>query len=335
MHSGHHYSLKEVLFWTRREIAAILVLGLVPTLLYVGLGWRWLAMPWVPIALVGTASAFIVGFKNNATYDRLWEARQIWGSVVNVSRAWGVLVRDMVDPAPPDGSGFADARQQLVHRHLAWLTALRYQLREPRSWETTTQPANVEYSRRFHVAERETALPDELQRYLTPADAAYVLSKKNRATHLLGLQSRQLKVLVDDGALEMFRYFELTRLLTDLYEQQGKCERLKNFPYPRQFATVNLFVARVFVFLVPFGLLQEFDKLGAHFVWLTVPFSALVSWIFLTMERVGESTENPFEGSANDVPITALARTIEIDLRELLDEMEIPAALQPVNNILM
>lgn len=335
MHVGRHYTLKEVLIWTRREILAVFVLALVPTVLYAVLGWHRLAMPWVPIALVGTATAFVVGFKNNATYSRLWEARQIWGAIVNTSRAWTVLVRDCVRATPPDGPGFADARQQLVHRHLAWLTALRFQLSEPRSWENMTLASNVEYSHKYHIAEHETTLPDELARYLTPADAAYVLSKKNRATHLLALQSKQLKELLDAGRLEALIHLQLTPLLVDLYEQQGKCERIKNFPYPRQFATVNLFFVRLFVCLVPFGLLQEFEKLGGHFVWLTIPFSALVSWIFLTMERIGESTENPFEGGPNDVPITALARTIEIDLRELLDELEIPAALQPVNNLLL
>ncbi len=89
------------------------------------------------------------------------------------------------------------------------------------------------------------------------------------------------------------------------------------------------------MFLVPFGLLQEFAKLGDQYVWLTIPFSVMVSWVFNSMERVGESTENPFEGSPNDVPITAMTRTIEIDLREMLDETEVPPALQPVNKILM
>ncbi|WP_310393749.1 bestrophin family ion channel [Hymenobacter sp.] len=335
MHAGHHYSLKEVLIWTRREIVGVFVLGLVPTVLYVALDWHWLAMPWVPIALVGTATAFVVGFRNNATYARAWEARQIWGAIVNASRTWAVLVRDFVRPVPGDEPAFADARQQLVYRHLAWLTALRFQLREPRAWENMAQPANAEYSQLYRVAERLTALPDELRPYLTPADAGYVLSKKNRATHLLGLQAKQLKELAEDDHLEKFRYLELTKMLTNLYDQQGKCERVKNFPYPRQFATVNMFFVRMFVCLVPFGLLQEFEKLGEHFVWLTIPFSMLVSWIFLMMEKIGEGTENPFEGNANDVPITALVRTIEIDLRELLDEAEIPAALQPMNNILL
>ena len=82
-------------------------------------------------------------------------------------------------------------------------------------------------------------------------------------------------------------------------------------------------------------MLQEFEKMGEHYVWLTIPFTALVCWVFLTMEKIGEATENPFEGTPNDIPMAALTRTIEIDLREMLDEKDLPPPVQPVNNILM
>lgn len=328
MHAGRRYGLKEFLIWTRRDIYLVLLLAVIPVLLYEMLDWKWLAIPWVPIALVGTAAAFIVGFRNNATYDRLWEGRQIWGGIINSSRAWGLLVKSFVTGK--------QEQQQLIYRHLAWLAALRFQLREPRTWENMGKSYNLEHQRKFFtVPEREGKLTDELPKYLSPEEQAFVLGKRNRATHIISLQSEQLRTLSENGTLELFRYLELGKMLVDLYDQQGKCERLKNFPYPRQFATLNLFFIRLFIFMVPFGMLQEFGKLGDHFVWLGVPFSALVSWVFLSMEKIGESTENPFEGGANDVPITALSRTIEIDLREMLDEQDIPPALQPVNKILM
>lgn len=81
-------------------------------------------------------------------------------------------------------------------------------------------------------------------------------------------------------------------------------------------------------------MLQEFEKLGGHLIWLCIPFSVLASWVFTTMEKIGESSESPFEGSANDVPITAISRTIEIDLREMLGETTIPQPIKPQNNIL-
>jgi putative membrane protein len=62
-------------------------------------------------------------------------------------------------------------------------------------------------------------------------------------------------------------------------------------------------------------------------IWLTIPFAALSGWIFTTLEKIGESSENPFEGSANDVPITQMSRNIEIDMLEML---QVPHQLEPL-----
>ena len=183
--------------------------------------------------------------------------------------------------------------------------------------------------------EWDNKLEDSLRPYLSIKEYEYVLGKKNRATHLISLQSAQLKNLKERGLLDPLSSIELENLLINLFEQQGKCERIKNFPYPRQFATINQMFIRLFASLIPFGILNEFQKLGDWMIWLTIPFSVVVAWIFMTMERIGESTENPFEGGANDVPITAMSRTIEIDLREMLDEQELPQAISPQNYILM
>lgn len=63
MHSGRRYKLKELLFWTRRDIYALLVLAVVPTAIYQLAGWHWIAIPWQLVAVLGTAAAFIVGFR--------------------------------------------------------------------------------------------------------------------------------------------------------------------------------------------------------------------------------------------------------------------------------
>jgi putative membrane protein len=348
MHTGKRYRLLELLIWTKRETLFMTAVAVVPTLLSAGLGWRWLEVPWVPIAMLGTASAFTVGFRNNATYARTWEARQIWGGIVNASRAWALMARDLVGLEPGDtGSAWdaprggaapdaAAATSVLVHRHVAWLTALRYQLREPRAWENMERADNLAYQRRYYVVpEHDGALPAELTRLLGADEAAHVLAQANRATAILGLQSAQLRALADAGALDAYRQVALVRQLAELLEMQGRCERIKNFPYPRQFATLNYWFIRLFVWLVPFGMLQEFRKLDTVAVWLTIPFSVVVTWLFLALEKVGESTENPFEGGANDVPITTLSRTIEIDLRQLLGEADVPKPLAPAHAIQM
>lgn len=339
MHSGHHYKLRELLFWTRREIYKLLLLAVVPTALYQLAGWYWVAIPWQPVAVLGTAAAFIIGFRNNATYGRAWEARKIWGAIVNSSRSWGVMCRDFIRPATPGAATQEECRAiatEMVHRHVGWLTAMRYQLRQPRAWETMAKPYNVEYrSKYFKVAECNfDMLGPELAKHMSSTDVAYVMDKKNKATQIIALQSAQLKDLAQRGLLDQFRYTEMQRMLTDLYEQQGKCERIKNYPYPRQYATLSMFFVRLFVFMLPFGMLEVFSELKEHMIWLTIPFSALVAWVFTTMEKIGEATENPFEGNANDVPITSLSRTIEIDLKEMLDEQDIPEPVQPAGSIL-
>ena len=109
----------------------------------------------------------------------------------------------------------------------------------------------------------------------------------------------------------------------------------KTFLIPVSLLPSIFYFVRLFTFLVPFGMLQEFDKLGDYYVWLTIPFTVLVCWVFLAMEKIGEATENPFEGTPNDIPMAALCRTIEIDLREMLDEKDVPPPVGAVNNILM
>jgi len=328
MHTGRNYNLKEYLIWTRREIYLCIVLASFPTTLYQVFHITWIAIPWAAVALVGTAAAFIVGFKNTQTYNRLWEARKIWGAIVNGSRTWGIMTKDFIKTD-------SIIHQQLIYRHFAWLTALRYQLRKPQSWENQNKAYNEEYRTNYSVPEWEGSVEEELKNYLSDEELLYILSKKNRAAQIICLQSKQLRQLKAQNKIDPFEYVELEKRLADLYDQQGKCERIKNFPYPRQFSTITLFFVWLLVIILPLGLVTEFNKLGEHMVWLNIPFSIIISWIFISMDKTGESTENPFEGGPDDIPITAMSRGIEIDLRDMLDEAVLPQPITPVNNILM
>ncbi len=335
MHIGQSYKLLEFLLWTRRNIYWLFVIGAIPTILYQVLQWKWIALPWTVVALLGTATAFIVGFKNTQTYSRTWEARQIWGSILNSSRAWGIMCRDYMDDVK--------ASKELIYRHFAWLTALRYQMRESKAWESTHKIYNKEYMAYYSVPEKESTLELELAKYIPAEEALQIMATKNKAVQLLGLQSKTIKELYDQGILDNFRFLEMHKLITTLYDHQGKSERIKNFPYPRQFATVSSMFVKLFCIMLPFSMLKDFDKLNENIggimqgqmVWLVIPFSMLISWVYTSLEQVGESTENPFEGSANDVPISQMSRTIEIDMREMLGETDLPPALQPKNNIIL
>jgi putative membrane protein len=337
MNISSHYKLLHFIPWTRFKIYKMLLLSAIPTALFYFLEFHWLAIPWVPVALVGTATAFISGFKNTQTYNRTWEARQIYGAIINSSRAFGIMVRDFIRTADATETVI---HQEIIYRHFAWLTALRFQLREVKPWENVkTKKYNIEYTKYYKVAEWEQSLDEELKHFLSEEERKYVLTTKNRATHLIALQSRQLKSLNEQGSLKDFNYVALNNQLKDLYDQQGKCERIKNFPYPRQFSSINLYFTNVLCMLIPLGFIGELskhtDKIGTWFIWLSIPLSVLVGWIFLVLEQIGESTENPFEGGANDVPITQISRNIEIDLREMLGETELPPAIQAQGTIVL
>ena len=336
MHAGKKYSLFEFILWTRRDLYRLTILAIIPTVLYHFCNFTFLSISWVPVALLGTAVSFIIGFKNNASYSRLWEARQIYGGIINISRAFAVMIRDFL--AAEDKNGDVKI---IFYRHFAWLTALRFQLREPRAWENMDDPRNIEYARNYHISEQIDKVEEVLTQYLSPEELSYVLIKKNKATQLMALQSKHINKLQVAGNLSELQLQSLQNAISTFYDNQGKAERIKNFPYPRHFSSIATIMLNLFVFLVPYGLLNDFNKLGngtlieGYSIWLNIPFAILLTWVFNSLDVVGESSTNPFEGSANDVPITNISRTIEIDMRDMLDETNLPAAITPENNILM
>jgi putative membrane protein len=368
MQTKRNYFVREMLGWTRRYILIFIILSLIPVLLYTVLKWHWLHLPWLPIGLVGTALAFIISFKNNASYGRLWEARKIWGGIVNASRSFAMMVNDFITNERADEKYSEEKlfaiRKQLIMRHVAWMTSLRHALRTHKPWELSHKnKSDREYMKKIHIHERAYSLSEELEGYVSEEEKQYILSKKNKQAACINLQSKQLRSLKESGHIWEFSFLEMEQMMVEFFTLQGKVERIKNFPYPRQFATLNRFFIWIFVFLLPYGMMHEFDKIGlevvamaerwkpypvdgfhyiiewigVNFVWFTIPFSVIISWIFHTMERIGEVSENPFEGIANDVPITTMARGIEIDIRQMIedDENEIPPPIADQHGIQM
>ena len=335
MHTGRRYTPWEFAKWTKRDILCMFILASIPTILYVW-GLKFLALPWQPIAIVGTAVAFLVGFKNNASYNRIWEARQIYGSIINDSRSFAYSLRDSL------GGKESETVKRMFYRHFAWLTALRFQLREPRTWENMTIERYSEFRKsHYSIPEAVAKVEEELKPYLSASELVYILGKKNKAAQLTAIQSEELGKLKSSGEIDQFQWSLLQQSIIKLTENQGRAERIKNFPYPRNFASITTYLLFIFILLAPFGLLKEMEKLGdgtflsGYTVWLTIPFSTIVTWAFHTLDSVGESSVNPFEGSPNDVPITQISRTIEIDMRDMLDETSLPAPIVPKNNIVL
>ncbi|WP_281615172.1 bestrophin family ion channel [Flammeovirga sp. SubArs3] len=358
MYTQRNYSIGTMALWTRRYIYMFLFISAIPTALYVLLDWKFIHLPWLPIALIGSALAFIIGFKNNASYGRLWEARKIWGGIVNTSRSFTIMVNDFISNQYADNDLSQEElfaiRKTIILRHIAWMTCLRHALRTPKPWEMShINASDKEYMDDIVINERKYTLKEELTGYLSEEEIDHVLSQGNKQSACLNLQSKHLRALQEDKRIWEFSFLEMEKQIIEMFALQGKSERIKNFPYPRQFATLNRFFVWIFVLLLPIGLINVFDEigltilkenstnwygyLGNYFAWLTIPFSIVISWIFFTMERIGEVSENPFEGVANDVPITTMARGIEIDIRQMIgdNKEEIPSPIEHQRDIQM
>jgi putative membrane protein len=321
------------------------LIWLVPWMLIVTGGYyfthsKFFTLPWLPLSLIGTAVAFYVGFKNNQSYDRVWEARKIWGAIINNSRMLGTMIKHLQSNENPGSPQTENIRKQFVYRHIAYIYQLRHQLLEPTAWEHVSLPwvfgslNRRRQNRMLKMYEQELDILSQ-QNYLTQEEKARLQVVSNKATQLLDIQTAVVQKLFQDGHVNMMQQIELQRIINSFYEEQGKAERIKRFPLPRQYGGYGFVFVCIFVFLLPFGIVGEFSKPGDAYVWLSVPVGVLVGWIYVVMEMIGDYSENPFEGLPNDIPMLSICRTIEIDLLQMNGEKEIPKPIQAKQHVLI
>jgi putative membrane protein len=250
------------------------------------------------IGLVVTALSIFLVFRVGEAYSRWWEARDHWGHIVNDSRSFARQITSLVT----DGS----AHTRLVHRHLAWINALRHSLRGE--------------------DDRLSMAP-----FISEGELASLDGAKNRATQLMQQQAQDLKKLQAAGALDPFGRLVLEETLSNLTHHQGGCEKIKTTAFPDRVAYFSRFTAWGLAITIPCVVLESDNQIDLIDMIVT-PFLMLS---FLLTERLGADLKTPFANRVNDTPMTALCRTIEIDLRQQLGETEIPEPLEPVDGVLM
>ncbi len=303
------------------------------------------SIPWLPVSVIGTAVAFYVGFKNNQAYDRMWEARKIWGGIVNDSRTWGTMIdnyiSDFFADEKPDEKEINKIKKRLIYRHVAWLYAHRSQLLVATPWEHISQGGFTartarKYQKKFGIGlVDDEVTKTELKNYLPKDEHDRLVNYTNTATQIINEQSRDLKELREKGLIDDFRHMEMVNILKSFYTLQGKNERIKKFPLPRQYANMSWYFVAIFIILLPFSMIPELSKIGEWGTGLAIAITVLIGWVYVMMEVIGDYSENPFQGMANDIPMLSLCRIIEIDLMEMLGETDLPPAIAPVNGILM
>ncbi|MBV8113182.1 MAG: hypothetical protein JO300_00455 [Silvibacterium sp.] len=270
---------------------------------YQVLHWTWLGISALPLGAFGTAISIVVGFRNSSAYGRWWEARTLWGAIVNRSRTLARQVLTTMSAATPaEQKEITAVQRELVLHQVAYVHALRQQLRG-------LDPVPV-------VA---PLIPEE--------DRAEMARDKNVA---LRIQTRMSEMLVEArrrGWLDELQWQAIDNSLSALMDAQGGAERIKNTPMPKQFDFFPRLFVDIYCVILPLGMVAS---LG----WFTPLGSTLVGFMFLALERIGRDLEDPFENTIHDVSMTAIATTIEINLRQLLGEAELPAPAKPVDGVL-
>lgn len=302
-------------------------------------------LPYLPVSILGTAVAFFIGFKNNQSYDRVWEARKIWGGIVNESRTWGMMVdayiSNLFKSSEASIEELHSIKKRLIYRHIAWLYLHRSQLLVPTEWEHASQKSSEgkssqQFQRRYGTGLVEDEVSQlSLEDYISEDDIAQLKAAKNKATQIVNQQSQDLALLRKENFIDDFRNVQLEDVLRSFYTLQGKNERIKKFPFPRQYSNLTQYFTYFFVFLLPFTLLPELTKFGPLTDFFAIITTILLGGGYIMMDVVADYSENPFQGMANDIPMLSICRTIEIDLRQMLGETDLPEPIQAKDDILM
>jgi len=298
---------RHIIYYTRLKLLYFVALSVSVFVLHEIFDIRELSIPFNAVATLSTALAIYLGFKNNNAYERWWEARKIWGLIVNYSRAWAREVLTMILPNGEKDEERESLQARLLYRHIAFVNALRVFLRRKYDYNDTNIKEIVEVKNGY----------GEVKKFLSDAEFYEMLTKKNPPNYLLQLQGDDLKTAFENGWLTDFRFVKLSETLTEFNNHQGMSERIKNTPLPRPYS----FFSRVFVTihgtLIPFAFIEE---LG----WVNIPLSIVINFVFLALDYVGERTEDPFENRMDDAPLSSISLTIEENVKEMYGDVNMP-----------
>lgn len=270
-----------------------------------------ISFPFSIIAILGSALAIFIAFRNNSSYGRWWEARTLWGGIINSSRVLARLVITFTDSHAHqqnfDKERSEQFKKDMIYKVIAWVHALRLHLRKQDNWK-------------------------ELKPFLSEQEFTELQQSQNKPNIIHLISGKKIYEAMANGTLGGFDSFQMEGQLLALANYQGGCERIKNTPLLRQYDFFTRVFLFTFILLLPFSLIGDFTKMNIDY--LMIPVSIIISFVFAIIGKVGEVNEDPFENRITDVPLTAMCNTIERDLREMLGETDLPKKLEPENGFL-
>ncbi|MDB5246353.1 MAG: hypothetical protein JWQ40_747 [Segetibacter sp.] len=273
------------------ELLVVFLVGAVTNILTIKFSYLLPEMPLSIPALLGTAISILLSFKMNQSYDRWWEARKVWGAIVNDSRTFVIQLQSFIPPAENERI------KRMAYRQIAWCYTLGNSLRG-------------------------LAATEGLEHLITANELSEVLKHSNKPLAIVQLNAKELKEFRIHDKLETFTHLQLDNTLVRLVDSMGKAERINTTVFPstyRQFLhyAVYLFVITLSISLKQVNMVFE------------IPLLLAIAAAFFLIEKSAYHLQNPFRNRPSDIPVTAIARTIEINIRQLLGEGDVPEPIKP------
>lgn len=294
---NNRFRIGEVFQVVWRELALLFVLDVLVTIAYVGLGWTWIVPRDLPMSLLGTGLGVFLGLRNNTAYARWWEARTLWGAVVNHSRSFARGLALLL-PQPESRT----VRETLIRYQIAWAHALRCSLHG-------TNPR------------------DDIRGFVSPETYERIAFSRNAPFAIQREIADGLRGEMYAGRLDSIQASSLNTTLGALADAQGGLERIKNTQLPEQYDQLPRIFVTAYCLLLPFAIVPDLNL-------LTPVGSLALAVVFLALDEAGRHLQDPFARSIHDVPMASIARMIEIDLRDALGEHQVLEPLRPVRGVL-
>ncbi|MEJ7828220.1 MAG: bestrophin family ion channel [Segetibacter sp.] len=251
---------------------------------------NWLPdMPLTIPAFLGTSISVLLSFKMGQSYDRWWEARKIWGAIVNDSRSFVIQLQSFINEK--------NTIKKMSFRHIAWCYSLGQSLRNQNPL-------------------------DNLDPYLNVDDLKSLAKHNNKPLAILQQNAQEIRLLKQNNEIDIYTQIQIDNTLTRLCDAMGKAERINNTFFPTTYRLFLHFSIYLFVVILSIALK------GVE-IYFEIPLLLVISSVFFLIEKSAAHLQDPFSNRPSDTPVTSIARTIEINIKQLLDEKEIPQPLQP------
>lgn len=263
-------------------------------------------LPIIPLQLptvLGTSISLILAFRINQSYDRWWEARKVWGAIVNDSRSFIIQLQGFITENEEENEGGYSFLRKIAHRQIAWCYSLGQALR------SLDPLANI-------------------APYLSEADHSYIQGHTNKPLALLALHMDDIKILHQKKLINDYQQVQLDNTLVRLCDSMGKAERINNTVFPVTYQLFVHFFIYLFLIILSLALVESIGM-------FEIPILTAIASTFFLLEKTAKHLQDPFRNKPTDTSVTAIARTIEINIKQIIQAPDVPKPLAPEGFYLM